>query len=276
MAGGDLVHRPLSPMLRIMLGGLTALLVLFLFLPMLIVVVLSFSSLSYLAFPPPSFSLRWYEGLPSDPEWLHALWSTLKVGVPVAALSVLFGVCAALVAARARVFWRSGFSALVAAPMMVPHIILAIGVYPTMVDAGLSGTFAAIVLAHTVIAMPFVFITVRASLQGYSATLELAAMTLGANWWVSFRRVTVPMILPGIVVGAIFAFIASFDELMLSLFLTTPETNTLPRVIWAHLAYQLSPDIAAVATLVLAFSCILVAIPLALGKGHATLDTLDG
>ncbi len=270
------LHRPLPPVLRTALGAFAVLVVAFLFLPMLVVVVLSFSSLSYLAFPPPSYSLRWYEGLPSSPEWAGALWSTLKVGVPVAMLSVLFGVCAALVATRARVFWRSGFAALVAAPMMVPHIILAIGIYPTMVDVGLTGTFAAIVLAHTVIAMPFVFITVRAALQGYSPTLELAAMTLGADPWASFRRVTLPMILPGIVTGAVFAFTASFDELMLSLFLTTPETNTLPRVIWAHLAYQLSPDIAAVATLVLGFSCLLMAVPLLLRKRAAGLDGLHG
>ena len=187
--------RTLSPVARVALGAFAALIVLFLFLPMLIVVVLSFSSLTYLAFPPPSYSLRWYEGLPHSAEWLNALWSSLKVGLPVAALSVVFGVCAALVATRARVFWRGGFAALVAAPMMVPHIILAIGVYPTMVDVGLTGTFAAIVLAHTVIAMPFVFITVRAALQGYSPSLELAAMTLGADAWTSFRRVTLPMIL---------------------------------------------------------------------------------
>jgi ABC-type spermidine/putrescine transport system permease subunit II len=271
MASGDLIHRPLSPALRVALGLLTGLVFLFLFLPMVIVVILSFSSLSYLAFPPPSFSWRWYQGLPSDPEWLHALWSSLKVGIPVALLSAVLGVCSALVATRARVFWRGGFAALVAAPMMVPHIILAIGVYPMMVDVGLTGTFAAVVLAHTVIAMPFVFITVRSSLQGYSATLELAAMTLGANWWVSFRRVTLPMILPGLVVGTVFAFTASFDELMLSLFLTTPETNTLPRVIWAHLSFQLSPDIAAVATLVLIFSCLLMAVPLALRRRGAKL-----
>ncbi len=272
MAGTDRIHRPLPPVLRVTLGVLTGLIFLFLFLPMLIVVILSFSSLSYLAFPPPSFSLQWYESLPSNEEWLHALWSSLKVGVPVAVLSALLGVCAALVAPRARVFWRGGFAALVAAPMMVPHIILAIGVYPMMVDVGLTGTFAAVVLAHTVIAMPFVFITVRSALQGYSETLELAAMTLGANWWVSFRRITLPMILPGLIVGTVFAFTASFDELMLSLFLTTPETNTLPRVIWAHLSFQLSPDIAAVATLVLVFSCLLMAVPLMLRRRGAKLE----
>lgn len=257
-----------------MLVLFTGLVVTFLFLPMLIVVVLSFSPLSYLSFPPPGISLRWYQGLPASPEWLHALWSSVKVAVPVAALSVAFGIAAALVAVRGRVFWRAGFAALVAAPMMVPHIVLAIGMYPTMVDAGLSGTFAAIVLAHTVIAMPFVFITVRASLQGYSPALEQAAMTMGANGWVTFRRVTLPMVLPGIVTGAVFAFTASFDELMLSLFLTTPETNTLPRVIWAHLAFQLSPDIAAVATLVLVVSCALVAIPLILQRRGAAIPGL--
>ncbi len=128
------MQRRLNPVLRLSLGAFTTLVVAFLFMPMLVVVVLSFSSLSYLAFPPPGWSLRWYEGLPASQEWLHALWSSLKVGVPVALLSVVFGVCAALVAARARVLWRGAFAALVAAPMMVPHIILAIGVYPTMVD----------------------------------------------------------------------------------------------------------------------------------------------
>ena len=263
--------RPLSGPARVLLTLFTGLVVLFLFLPMLIVVVLSFSPLSYLSFPPPGVSLRWYQGLPSDPEWLHALWSSLKVAVPVSGLSVGLGVAAALVAVRGRVAWRGGFAALVAAPMMVPHIVLAIGMYPTMVDAGLSGTFAAIVLAHTVIAMPFVFITVRASLQGYSPALEQAAMTMGASGWVAFRRVTLPMVLPGVITGAVFAFTASFDELMLSLFLTTPDTNTLPRVIWAHLAFQLSPDIAAVATLVLVVSCALVAVPLVLRRRGAAI-----
>jgi ABC-type spermidine/putrescine transport system permease subunit II len=258
------------------LGVFTTLVVAFLFMPLLIVVILSFSSQSYLSFPPPGFSWRWYQGLTQTPEWLHALWSSMKVGVPAAVLSGVFGVCAALVATRARVIWGNAFSALVAAPMMVPHIILAIGVYPTMVDLGLSGTFSAIVFAHTVIATPFVFITVRSALQGYSGTLELAAMTLGADGWTSFRRITLPMILPGLIVGVIFAFTASFDELMLSLFLTTPETNTLPRVIWAHLAYQLSPDIAAVASLVLAFSCILVIVSLAMRARGARIDGIGG
>lgn len=267
-------QRPLPVPARLVLVALTALVILFLFLPMVIVVILSFSPLSYLSFPPPGVSLRWYQGLPASPEWLHALWSSIKVAVPVAALSVVLGVAAALVAVRGRIAGRPAFAALVAAPMMVPHIVLAIGMYPTMVDARLSGTFAAIVLAHTVIAMPFVFITVRASLQGYSPALEQAAMTMGANGWVAFRRVTLPMVLPGVLTGAVFAFTASFDELMLSLFLTTPETNTLPRVIWAHLAFQLSPDVAAVATLVLVLSCLLVAIPLVLRRRGAAIPGL--
>lgn len=268
--------RPLPWGVRLVLGAVTVLVVGFLFLPMAVVAVLSFSPLTYLSFPPPGVSLRWYAGLPGDAEWLHALWSSLKVAVPVSMLSVLLGVAAALVAVRGRVRWRGAFAALVAAPMMVPHIVLAIGIYPTIVDVRLNGTFAAIVLAHTVIAMPFVFITVRAALQGYSPALEQAAMTLGADGWTSFRRVTLPMVLPGIVTGAVFAFTASFDELMLSLFLTTPETNTLPRVIWAHLAFQLSPDIAAVATLVLLVSCATVAVPLLLRRRGEGRDSVPG
>jgi ABC-type spermidine/putrescine transport system permease subunit II len=254
------------------LWAAATLIIVFLFTPLLVVVILSFSDKSYLQFPPSGVSLRWYEGLPKNHEWLGALWSSLKVGVPVAALAAVLGVCAALVATRAKVVWGSAFSALVAAPMMVPHVILAIGVYPTMVDMGLAGSFIAIVLAHTVIAVPFVFITVRSSLQGYSASLELAAMTLGADWWTTFRRITLPMIAPGLAAGAVFAFTASFDELMLALFLTTPTTNTLPRVIWAHLAYQLSPEIAAVASLVMLFSCLLLALPLLLRGRGASAD----
>ena len=114
------------------------------------------------------------------------------------------------------------------------------------------------VIGHTVVATPLVFITVSAALRGYDPALELAAMTLGANAWRAFRHVTLPMIGSGLVVGGIFAFAISFDELMLALFLASPRTETLPRLLWEHLSQTVTPAIAAVATLMLAFTLLLL------------------
>ena len=143
------------------------------------------------------------------------------------------------------------------APLMLPHVILALGLYPVMLELGLLRTYAAAIIGHTVVAMPLVFVTVSASLKGYAPTFEMAAMSLGANWWNTFRHVTFPMIRPGMYGGAILAFATSFDELMLSLFLTGATTRTLPRVIWEHMNDFLTPAIAAVAVLVLAFTLLL-------------------
>ena len=125
--------------------------------------------------------------------------------------------------------------------MMLPHVILAIGLYPVMLELGLLRSQVAAILAHTVIGIPLVFITVAASLRSYSGSLERAAMTLGANLWQTFWRVTLPMILPGVIVGGILAFASSFDELILSLFMTGATTRTLPRLMWEQMSDFLLP-----------------------------------
>jgi ABC-type spermidine/putrescine transport system permease subunit II len=135
--------------------------------------------------------------------------------------------------------------------------VLALGLYPVMLQLGLLRTYAAAIIGHTVVALPLVFVAVSASLNGYAPTFELAAMSLGANWWNTFRHVTLPMIRPGLYAGAILAFATSFDELMLSLFLTGATTRTLPRLIWEHMNDFLTPAIAAVAVLVLLFTLLL-------------------
>jgi ABC-type spermidine/putrescine transport system permease subunit II len=145
-------------------------------------------------------------------------------------------------------------SALVIAPLMLPQIILAIGLYPVMAKLDLAGTYPGVVLGHTVICIPLVFITVAASLKGYHPAYEYAAMTLGAGWWRTVRFVTFPMIRVGVIVGAILSFTFSFDELIISLFLTSPETRTLPRLLWEDLRQYVTPIIAAATTLVLCLS----------------------
>jgi len=244
----------------------------FLFAPLIIVMLISFSGESYLTFPPASWSTRWYATARADPAWTNALWNSVRIGLPVAALAVVLGTMAALVVARGKVAWSGYLAALVTMPLMLPTIILAIGLYPTMIDFRLNSTFFAVIFAHAVIATPMVFIMVRSALQAYSPTLELAAQTLGAGWFVAFRRITLPMIAPSLLTAAAFAFTSSFDELILALFLATPSTNTLPRIIWERLSYEVSPVIAAVATLILCLSFTLLALVATVRRGGIGLE----
>jgi ABC-type spermidine/putrescine transport system permease subunit II len=245
---------------RALLAGLAGLILLYLILPMLVVVPLSFSGQSYLSFPPQSWSLKWYGTMADNPLWLEATINSLLIGIPTALISVAFGTLAALGIVRGNIPRAGLISAAMVAPMMMPHVILAIGLYPVMLELGLLRTHVAAIIGHSVIGIPLVFITVSAAVTGYNGALELAAMTMGANPWQTFWKVTFPMIRVGMLIGGILAFATSFDELMLSLFLTGAATRTLPRLIWEQLADYLTPTIAAVATLVFVFTLILLAI----------------
>jgi ABC-type spermidine/putrescine transport system permease subunit II len=248
---------------------LMTLLVLFLVAPILVVVLMSFTNQLYLAFPPTELVMRWYVALWHEPRWLQAAWNSIQIGVATAMLSMLLGTLGALAITRGGRNWMQPIGALIVAPMMLPHIIIAIGLYPTMLDLGLNSTYGAVVIGHAVVATPLVFTTVTAALRGYDPALELAAMTLGANGWRSFRYVTLPMIGSGLVIGGIFAFAVSFDELMLALFLASPRTGTLPRLLWEHLNQTITPVIAAVATMVLIFSLVLLGAVAVLRRAEA-------
>lgn len=260
-------ERTAARMLRLLLIGFVVSIFLFLLAPIAVVVPMSFSNQLYLTFPPSGWSLRWYATVWEQTRWFDAAWNSLRIGAPAALLAVVFGTIAALAAVRSGLRWASVLGTLVLAPMMLPHVVIAIGLYPTMVDLGLAKTYLAVVIGHSVVAIPIVFLTVSASLKSYDHSLELAAMTLGADAWRTFFRVTLRMILPGVATGGIFAFATSFDELMLSLFLTGPRTETLPRLIWDYLAQTLTPAIAAVATLILAFSMLLLGLALLVRRG---------
>ena len=227
---------------------------LYLVMPTFVIVPMSFSNRTYLMFPPPGWSTRWYQDLYLKTDYAVAFANSLKIGIPAALLATVLGTLAALAIVRGRFRGARLASVVVLAPLMLPQIVLALGLFTVLLRLHLLGTYAGIVIAHAVIGMPLVFITVGASLRTQGPTHELAAMTLGASRWKTFWHVTFPMTRIGIIVGAIFAFSFSFDELILALFLTSPETRTLPRQLWEALYDQITPTIAAASTLILCVS----------------------
>jgi ABC-type spermidine/putrescine transport system permease subunit II len=246
----------------------------FLLVPIAIIIPMSFSNQRYLSFPPPGWTLHWYQSVIDQPRWLMATINSFYIGVPTALLAVLFGTLAALGMARSDFRYRKLLLLLVLAPMMLPHVIIAIGLYPTLVDMHLQDSYTAVIIGHTVIGIPLVFVTVTAALRSYPSSLDLAARTLGAGTWRAFRRVTLPMIWVGMVSGGLLAFATSFDELMLALFLTGPGTETLPRLIWDQLSFALTPALAAVATMILTLSVLIQGIALYLGSRRSTMKRL--
>jgi ABC-type spermidine/putrescine transport system permease subunit II len=244
----------------ILFYGFVGLMLLYLILPSFVIVPLSFSNKTYLAFPPPGWSTMWYERLAQSVDYPLALMNSIKVGIPATILATTFGTAAALGVTRANFPFKRLLGALLIAPLMLPQIIYAIGAYPMMIKLGLAGSYVGVILGHAIISMPLVFITVSASLKSYGPNIELAAMTLGANVWRTFWYVTFPLIRLGIYIGAIFSFSFSFDELIIALFLTDPATRTLPLLLWEDLRFHMTPIIAAATTLVLCFTFLVLAV----------------
>jgi putative spermidine/putrescine transport system permease protein len=248
---------------------LVVLVLLFLALPILLIVVVSFSSAAYLTFPPPGFGLRWYRAYLSSSEWLDSTSLSLTIGASVVVLSTTLGTIAALGLTRLPRAARTAAAALILSPLIVPTIVVAIGVYYAFSRYGLIGTPIGLVLAHTCLAVPFVVTSVSASLAGFDRRLEQAARSLGATPWGAFRQVTLPLIRPGVLVGALFAFITSFDELIVALFLSGSGAITLPRRMWDDLRFDIDPTIAAVSTLTIALTALLLGVAhLLRGKGQ--------
>jgi putative spermidine/putrescine transport system permease protein len=240
------------------LVAVAGLVLLYLALPIFVVVPLSFSSGLYLSFPPPGFSLRWYERFFADPAWTSAAWLSIVVGVTVMLLSVLLGTPAAFALVRGRFPGARLINGFILTPVIVPGIIVAIGVYFFYARIGLIGTPLGLILAHTCLAVPFVVINVSATLYGFDERLEHAAMSLGASPWATFREITLPLIRPGILAGAVFAFITSFDELLVALFVSGSSAVTLPRRMWDQIRFNIEPTIAAVSTLLIVLTTLLL------------------
>lgn len=246
-----------------------ALVALWLVVPTLIVVPLSFTDRNSFAFPPPGWSLTYYHRFFTDPQWFGALLNSVQLALMVTVLATVLGVAASFALVRSRFFGRGAVNGALMAPMMVPGIIVAIAVYTAFLGWHLVGTPQGYVLAHTILALPFVIVSVTASLRTFDRRLEQAAANLGAGPWATFRQVTLPLLLPGIASGAVFAFVTSFDEVVVSLFIQSPSLQTLPVKMFTSVTNEIDPTIGAASTLIVAFTTLLVLIPQLVRRSNA-------
>ncbi|QCP87257.1 ABC transporter permease subunit [Cereibacter sphaeroides] len=220
-----------------------------LILPILVVIIISFSEASYLTFPPPGWSLKWYEKFFSDSNWMSAFWNSLGIAALSAAIAVTLGASAAMGIVRSEIRYKSALMLLLVSPMIVPPVVLGLSLYSLFLQLGLVGTYFGLAAAHAIGGIPIVVVIVAASLQAVDRKLEQSAAVHGASPLTVFRTVTLPAIAPGLAAAVFFAFLHSFDELVLSLFLSSPRMKTLPLMLWADINYQLNPVLAVVSTL---------------------------
>lgn len=239
--------------------GIGLLVVAFIGLPILIVIPLSFSSAQYLAFPPPGYSLRWYEDILSRDYWTAPAIVSLNLGLATAVAALAFGTLAAISLVRGRYPGRTLISAFIISPMIVPFIVSGIALYFVLSKLGLVDTFLGLLIAHTVLAIPRVTVIMTAVIGRVDVFLEHAATTLGARPWQAFVLVTMPIIMPGLISAAVIAFLTSFDEIIVTLFLSGARTTTLPKRMWDSLLNELTPSLAAISTLLLVLLVVLFA-----------------
>jgi putative spermidine/putrescine transport system permease protein len=237
---------------------ISALLIVFLVAPMLIVVVISFSSAHFLMFPPPGWSLQWYRKLFGDPAWIESLTASVEIVVPTGLLAMTLGTAAALGLARSEIPGKKIITGLLMAPIVVPVIIIAAAIFGVFRIWGLNGTLPGFILAHTVLTVPYVVSTVLASLQMVDERYENAALTLGAPPWTVFYRIVFPLILPGVLSGLLFAMVISFDELVVSLFIGSPTFRPVTVQMWSDVMGDVDPTIAAIGTLLFLFSLLVL------------------
>jgi putative spermidine/putrescine transport system permease protein len=243
-----------------------ALIFLFLMIPILIVIPLSFNAQDLftftpgmLALDPEAYSLKHYRSFFTDERWTRAAWNSLMIAPAATLIATVLGTVAAIGLSQPQMPYRGAIMAVLISPMIVPLIIAAAGMYFFYSRIGLQGAFAGVVLAHAALGTPFVIITVTATLVGFDRSLTRAAASLGAGPVRTFFLVQMPLILPGVISGALFAFITSFDEVIVVLFVGAQQQKTLPWQMFTGLREQISPAILAAATMLVALSVLLLA-----------------
>jgi putative spermidine/putrescine transport system permease protein len=236
---------------RILMAALGALTVFYLLAPTLVIVPMSFTEARILSFPPEGFSFQWYQRMFTDRQWSTGIVNSAQVAVLTALLATILGTLAALGLTRGRFPGRSLVNALALSPLIVPVVVIAIGMFSLFVQWRLSGSLLGLVFAHTALALPFVVVSVGTSLRTMDRNLELAAANLGADPRRSFAHITFPIILPGVLTGAIFAFITSWDEVVVAIFMTSARFRTLPVEMWEQVRQVVDPTVAAVSTTLL-------------------------
>ncbi len=251
--------------------------VIFMLAPIMVVCLVAFTPEGYLSFPTTRFSLRWFRAIADYPEFVRAFWQSVWLGALSSLLAICFSVPAALAMARYKFTGREAMMALFQSPLMIPHVVLGIAFLRFFTEIGLSGTFVGLVLSHIVLVFPFALRLTLASAVGMNPALEQAAMSLGASEATIIRRITLPLIMPGLVSGWALAFINSFDEVTMTVFIATPGTETLPVRMFLYIQDNIDPLVTSVSACVIAITVIALVIldraygleTLLIGKGNA-------
>ena len=230
-------------------------------LPILVVLPLSIGENRIMSFPPQGFTLEWYTAVIESPRWASRLAASLQVGIATAIFATVLGTMTAVGLSRARVRGKRIVYGLMLLPLIIPSVTIGIGMYfvwiegwrigPVEIGGNLTGSPLGYTLAHTVLALPYPFITVTASLATVDRNLELAAGSLGASPWTSFRRITLPLIAPGVVAGAILSFLTSWDEVIVAILMATPRFATIPVELFGQIRQSPTPTAAALSTLLM-------------------------
>ncbi len=243
-----------------MLIAVNILILLYLVAPVIVVVATAFTTTAYPVFPPQGFTFRWFERFLSMPEFTEAIRRSALLALSSTTVATVLGTLSALSLVRYRFRGREAMSAFMLSPILFPTIVFGLALLVFYSRVGLSGSFAGLVIAHSVLTTPFVIRLVMASLAEFDPAVEEASRNLGAGWWRTFLQVTLPLIRPGVLAGAVFAFIISFDELVVTLFLAGPDMTTLPVRIYTYVEFSSDPTISAIST-VLIVAWMLIGVP---------------
>ncbi|WP_112310651.1 ABC transporter permease [Pseudogemmobacter bohemicus] len=228
-----------------------SLIVFFLLAPLLVILPLAFTSSAFLTYPIPAFSTRWFEELVVNSVWSRAIVNSLLIAAATTVLATVLGTLAALGLRSQELGMKSQIRTLFLLPMVVPAVVLGVGMQSLFVRFGFNSTYWSVIFAHTVVAMPFVVISVSGALTGIDRRVERAALSLGAPPWKVFGLVTLPLAMPGVLSGAALAFATSLDEVVLTLFVAGPNQRTLARQMFSTLRENISPAIAAAAFIII-------------------------
>jgi putative spermidine/putrescine transport system permease protein len=234
--------------------------------PIVLVFPLALNDAGYLSFPPKSISLRWFVSVLTDPDWLASIWLSVRVAFISTVITLVLSLLASLALVRHRFPFKRAVYALILLPMIVPNIIAAIAMFFFFSDVTMFGNIGSIVIGHAVVSSPIAVIILSSTLQAFDGRLEHAAQSLGASRLTAFTRITLPIIAPGVMSAAIFAFLTSFDELLIALFMAGTSSQTLPVRIWNAVVFQLDPKIAAVSALLVIVSAVTLGLSALTGR----------
>lgn len=230
----------------------------FILAPLVMVIAVSFTDKGYLSLPTEGLSLRWFHAILENPDFIDAFWMSVWLAAISASLAIMISVPAALAIARYRFIGRDAIAAFLLSPLMIPHLVLGVAFLQFYSSIGLGGSFSGLVAAHVILITPYALRLVLSAATGLSTDAENAALTLGASKFTVFRRITLPLIIPGVAGGWLLSFITSFDELTMSVFVSSPATQTLPVKMYHHITQTIDPLIASVSTVLIALTFLLM------------------